>query len=67
MTKDRKHLQFNGFRYRKQAAFKKSIDWVCENNVNVSANKDVKPCTARCSTDDQGAIKLSRQKHNHAR
>ncbi|XP_055594740.1 modifier of mdg4-like isoform X15 [Uranotaenia lowii] len=68
------NLCYRGYLYRRKADFANTVNWVCANpHYNrFIGSTDSSPyggyadtCAARCTTNKEGGIKLSKKGHNH--
>ncbi|XP_059611364.1 modifier of mdg4-like isoform X21 [Phlebotomus argentipes] len=62
-NKGRQLLTYRGYTYRKEASFKTSTNWICSSDKENQTTS----CNARCVTRQDGAIKLGKRQHNHAK
>ncbi|XP_021693996.1 modifier of mdg4 isoform X37 [Aedes aegypti] len=64
------NLCYQGYIYRKKTQFANTMNWVCANpNYNrftgYNRGSELGLCAARCITNNDGGIKLSKKGHNH--
>lgn len=58
------NLLLGGYRYRKEAAFKTSTNWVCSRSNGRTIDRT--KCMARCVTrSTDGSIRLNKHRHTH--
>lgn len=57
-------LVYLGYVYRRKASFRNTVNWVCSKTQSYSGGRSTF-CPARCVTNSDGAIKLSRRWHDH--
>lgn len=66
MVTNRRHgvnLVYLGYMYRRKASFTNTVNWVCSSKTQHGGR--ITFCPARCVTNADGAIKLSRRWHDH--